>query len=483
MCDYQFQEDLAQEPPITIERFVREISAATNYGRLFTPEHSRVAASLETLERILDNLTSEAEPRVELGMSDGYVFASGRQLRDASQNARRIIVTLEALGAGGVSFDQGAGIREFLALIHILGTEGKGIDDFFHANQLLHQAGCERIRFLPPYRDARGAAGDPDADLIGGATSNDESGNRGLEIPIRLVQTMSDHMFDLSDVVRRGMPFSTQEARGYVENALRHLERSAYALMSVGRYTHYEDDLHVGHTLGVCFYALELARALLPAHEDVINRIGTAAYLHDIGKYEVSDQVLFKRGRLTQDERLEINRHAELGARVLLSRTSDADPISIAVAFGHHRTLGGGGYPDVLYDGPLSTVTRLVRVCDVFEAITAARPYKQAMDPTRAYQIMMQMADRGEMDKAFLLKFIEVIGIYPVGRQVRLSNGENATVVRQNEDLRHPIVMVDYAPEKEAAEGLPSGYNDLSRRDGTEPLEIVEILPLEGRAA
>jgi hypothetical protein len=109
-------------------------------------------------------------------------------------------------------------------------------------------------------------------------------------------------------------------------------------------------------------------------------------------------------------------------------------------AFGHHRTRGEQAYPKTAHQHRLGTVSEMIKLCDVYEALTAARPYKEAMPPIRAYRIMIGMADA--FDRRLLRRFIEVIGAYPSGQLVELGTGEQARVIRQTADPFAPTVRV-----------------------------------------
>ena len=80
------------------------------------------------------------------------------------------------------------------------------------------------------------------------------------------------------------------------------------------------------------------------------------------------------------------------------------DDWAVTSAFCHHRHADGGGYPKTLAEARLSTVTRMVKICDVFEALTAVRPYKPGMSAVRAYRIMLSM--KSHFDPALLLLFV-----------------------------------------------------------------------------
>ena len=114
--------------------------------------------------------------------------------------------------------------------------------------------------------------------------------------------------------------------------------------------------------LGSCFGAL----------------LAQAAPLHDIGKVGIRDAILLKPGRLTPEERTAMERHTEIGARILAGGTTEAVRMAELVALSHHERWDGGGYPHRLVGDQTPIGARIVAVVDVFDALTHARPYKEA---------------------------------------------------------------------------------------------------------
>lgn len=111
-----------------------------------------------------------------------------------------------------------------------------------------------------------------------------------------------------------------------------------------------------------------------------------AAYLHDIGKLGVSNCILDKPAGLNEREWREMREHA-VHTREILGRIGPfADMASIAAA--HHERLDGTGYPLCLEDSQIRSETRIITVCDYFDALTADRPYRSAVTPTEALNIM-----------------------------------------------------------------------------------------------
>jgi HD-GYP domain-containing protein (c-di-GMP phosphodiesterase class II) len=106
-----------------------------------------------------------------------------------------------------------------------------------------------------------------------------------------------------------------------------------------------------------------------------------AGVLHDIGKLGIADAILQKPGKLTEAEWAEIRRHPELGARIL----DHANLRDVATwVRGHHERVDGAGYPDGLAGDRIPLESRILAVADTYEAMTADRPYRGAMDPAAA---------------------------------------------------------------------------------------------------
>ena len=115
-----------------------------------------------------------------------------------------------------------------------------------------------------------------------------------------------------------------------------------------------------------------------------------AALLHDIGKLGVSNSVLDKQGKLDEDEWIAIRRHAELSEQILARISSFTDLSKVAGA--HHERLDGKGYPNGLHGDEINLETRIISTADVFDALTADRPYRSAMPASKALAILWEGA-------------------------------------------------------------------------------------------
>jgi HD-GYP domain-containing protein (c-di-GMP phosphodiesterase class II) len=140
-----------------------------------------------------------------------------------------------------------------------------------------------------------------------------------------------------------------------------------------------------GHSARVADYAVRLGERLgvLPTR---LRRLRRAATLHDIGKLAVSSAILEKPGKLDEREWAAMRNHATHTQAILGRIGALADLAPIAAA--HHERLDGKGYPLGLEAKVLSRETRIITLCDVFDALTADRPYRAAMPIDRALEVM-----------------------------------------------------------------------------------------------
>ena len=131
-------------------------------------------------------------------------------------------------------------------------------------------------------------------------------------------------------------------------------------------------------------------------------------------------------------------------------------PLDITAAWGHHLRYDGKGYPPQPDFVTLHPVTGILHICDVFEALTAVRPYKEAITPKEAYAIMMH--DKGAFHPALLASFIHIVGLYPPGTFVTLSDNRTATVIRAGTELDRPAVRILRDKQNDDTSDQKSGY-------------------------
>ncbi|HEY0854871.1 MAG TPA: HD-GYP domain-containing protein [Devosia sp.] len=257
----------------------------------------------------------------------------------------------QPLGLEGESISLGARIALLAQVIDVFYTSGGPRDAMREVRQR------KGIWFDPNLVDVfEDIAGDPNF-WVGLGAADVEARVLALE-PVQLVITIDDDYLD--DV-----------AAGF-----------AKVVDSKSPYTS-------GHSDRVALFADMIAEAM-GLSADRRRWLKRAALLHDIGKLGVSNQVLDKPGKLDDAEFDEIKRHPELGETILSRIAAFADLARIAAT--HHEKLDGTGYPRRLTAEQLPLETRIVTTADIFDALTADRPYRPAMPVSKALAIMSDMA-------------------------------------------------------------------------------------------
>lgn len=152
--------------------------------------------------------------------------------------------------------------------------------------------------------------------------------------------------------------------------------REHETLMRLAKAGEYRDEETGNHIVRMAKYSRMIANGLgLDAEE--CEAIEYAAPMHDIGKIGISDTILLKPGRLTQDEIKIMQKHTVFGYEILRDSPSKYLQMGAVIALGHHERYDGTGYPHGLARDAIPLPARIVAIADVFDALTTERPYKK----------------------------------------------------------------------------------------------------------
>ncbi len=226
------------------------------------------------------------------------------------------------------------------------------------------------------------------------------------------------------------------------ESATRH----PAALVSLARVrTHHSYTFM--HSVAVCALMTALARQL-GFDDAATHEAALAGLLHDIGKAGVAREILDKPGRLTDEELAIVKKHPEIGHRML--RDNEAtNAVVLLACLHHHERFDAGGYPHGLGGESIPHAARMNAVCDVYDAITSLRAYKQPWDPAESLARMAAWTRSGQFDPAVFRAFANTVGIYPVGSLVRMQSSRLALVVDVNPATpAQPCVKVFWSTKK-----------------------------------
>lgn len=180
------------------------------------------------------------------------------------------------------------------------------------------------------------------------------------------------------------------------------------------------------HGLRVAVLSIALGHSI-GMDSNQLERLGTAALLHDIGKSQIPEDILNKSATLTDAERRVMERHTSLGFELLNADPTLASAIK-DVALNHHQRPDGLGYPVKLRYKPLSLFTRIVSIVDSYDDMTHQISHVKAISPRLALKEIYEYSGK-QFDEKLAKAFIKMVGIYPAGSIVKMTNGQVAMVV------------------------------------------------------
>ncbi|NOH46813.1 HD-GYP domain-containing protein [Vibrio rotiferianus] len=182
----------------------------------------------------------------------------------------------------------------------------------------------------------------------------------------------------------------------------------------------------------------------LGLNKETLKQLAIGGIIHDVGKIKVDDAVLHKPARLTPEEFEHMKLHQVFAGEIILGVKGLSD-ISRDVCLMHHEKLDGNGYPRGLSGDQIPMHGRMSCIVDIYDALTADRVYKKGMSSAEAFKILLSLTPF-HLDPDLVYKFINCIGVYPVGSIVQLSDGRVGIVWTSNESQPlKPIVKCFYS--------------------------------------
>jgi HD-GYP domain-containing protein (c-di-GMP phosphodiesterase class II) len=160
------------------------------------------------------------------------------------------------------------------------------------------------------------------------------------------------------------------------------------------------------HSINVSIYTLSLGSFLGITGKE-LEILGMAAILHDLGKSKIDYEIINKNGKLTEDEFTQMKNHPALGHEIALKLGISDERILTGIRH-HHEKIRGGGYPDNLKGEQISQFARIIGVCDVFDALSTKRSYKDPMSSFESLKLMKEQME-GHLDMGLVNAFIKML--------------------------------------------------------------------------
>lgn len=199
------------------------------------------------------------------------------------------------------------------------------------------------------------------------------------------------------------------------------------------------DEYTTTHSLNVSVLAMAVGEFLGHAPNDV-RAFGMSGLLHDLGKVTIPLDILRKAGKLDPHERAVMNAHPVEGARIIFETEKDLD-LAAVVAYEHHIMLDGGGYPRVQFPRQAHFASKIVHVCDVYDALRTNRPYREAWHSEKVLNYIDEKAGT-EFDPEIARAFIRMMRLW-----------ERRLAVLESPDA--PVVAMEAAAGKTGAAAAP----------------------------
>lgn len=220
------------------------------------------------------------------------------------------------------------------------------------------------------------------------------------------------------------------------------------------------DDYLTRHCVNVALLSSMLGKWLNLSKKD-LTLLTYTAFLHDVGKTKVNQDILNKPSKLTKSEFNEIKKHS-LYAYNLLKNIPFLDESVLLGVLAHHERLDGSGYPLGLKEDKISIFAKIIAITDMFDAMTSDRVYSKKQNPLNVLEIM-QHDCMGLLDYNYLNTFIKQMPNYYTGETVKLNNGNIGKIIKiDTNNISKPLISVD------------SNFIDLSNQ---KELFIIELLP------
>jgi putative nucleotidyltransferase with HDIG domain len=387
------------------EDLVRRFAAATRAAGLYSAAHPLLRRGIDALTQLCQAAHQATDPLV-VGFLGDDVVVNGQRLPKSGASLGGFARELRDREIEKVTIARGVTREELTAFVLEL-ADRRASGSL--ANRL-EQKGVRRI-------------------TVGRiAVQPEDQGSVGVAAARRVYGTAVETAETIWQSAQAGEQPDPNAARKIVDDLARAVSQDRTSLMALTAIKRY-DNYTFTHMVNVSVISMAQARAL-NLDGPLLREFGFAALMHDIGKVNTPLEVLNKPDRLTKEEFDIMKRHVVDGAHIL-RRTPEMPALAPVVAFEHHLRQDLSGYPENIGHRELNLCTQIVSIADVYDALRSNRVYRQGLPSDRIKAIMTQK-DSPAFNGRLLRRFINLMGIFPVGTLVRLTSGEIAVVTHEH---------------------------------------------------
>ncbi|MFC1748095.1 HD-GYP domain-containing protein [Pseudomonadota bacterium] len=292
----------------------------------------------------------------------------------------------------------------------------------------------------------------------------------------QVVHTTAKTAFtSLSKQIRLGTVVDVDTVEEALAEMVESIMRNPEALMLLSKLEQHRDDA-AAHAINCSILALNYG-SYIGLEGERLHELGMAALFHDVGETAVPLKVLKHGGRKTEEEVALFRRHTELG-KAMLSKMKGIPPCAIDVAYSHHERVDGKGYPKGIKGDQLSTYSKIVSIVDVYEWVTSGAAGGNALTASEASRYIYRQRDE-MFDGDTCEKFIQCLGVYPIGSLVEIARGDVGIVLSiPTGDHLHPRLMLILNDKKQPYHP-PRLINlsQFSQNGNSADYAVVKVLP------
>ncbi|WP_223670178.1 HD-GYP domain-containing protein [Kangiella shandongensis] len=281
------------------------------------------------------------------------------------------------------------------------------------------------------------------------------------------------HINDLMRAVQRDSKIDIESSKQLVSSCVDSILSDETAMFWLSKIKN-KDEYTSEHCLRVGILSIAFGKYLqLPRKE--LELLGLCGILHDVGKMKVPQHILNKEGSLTQAEYQIVKEHTVIGY-VFLRNHGGIDEQVCTAAYNHHERMNGLGYPRKVSPELLSDFDRIIAIVDSYDAMISDRCYRKGIPPSRALSRLYKV--QGSLYDSYLIKqFIQMVGVYPVGSLVELSNGQVGIVLSVNENSKlEPVIELVTDTNKKRIKPIAIDLTKHPHDEQGKPLRISKTL-------
>jgi putative nucleotidyltransferase with HDIG domain len=415
---------------------LRRLGASLRGVQLYSPDHPIVTRNLDALADALKLLHAH-ESTVVIGLLGDEMIVGDQPMSKTSASMGELIRRLKAFGIERITFMREVTPDELRTFVGKFG-------------------GVEK-RASRPTQDDLAAELESASIKVGRVAIGERAPDEASDVAT--IRRLYAEAVSVASVVWEsvrsdGRPDSGS-AQSMIDGLAQAVLQNRSALMALTALKEY-DNYTFTHMVNVSILTMAQARGL-GIDGPLLREFGLAALMHDIGKVKTPSEILNKPDKLTVEEFDVMKRHTVDGAEILRS-AGDLPTLAPVVAFEHHLRLDGTGYPDGVRRPALNLATMLCGIADVYDAMRSQRKY-QKVSPSERILTVLQRNNGSQFDQHLVRRFVQLVGIYPVGNLVKLNTDEVAVVLRAHApDPFRPKVRVLFGPNGSRLE-IPSDIN------------------------